>query len=357
MRLFGARPSEIFSPAEPGRPKEASPPPSKRISNGLAPHMNHTSWNKFVREHGPRSGRFLQSWEWGEFQKVAGEQVNRQMFSGLKAGSASGGEEDDQVIGIAQWLDRSIPLFGSYRFCPKGPIGAWQPTGPDTLFLRIESSDSDLPPHATKSIDLDPSHTWITDVSSTEEDLLAGMHPKTRYNIRVAQKHGVRVDIESYDFEAVWALFEQTSSRGQFRLHRKTYYKQMIESLAGGECRAFLATAFFEEKLLAANIMIDFGDTRTYLHGASSNEQRNLMGPYLLHWELMRDAKEQGFRFYDWWGVAPMDAPEDHPWSGISRFKRGFGGEEVASLGTYDVVLKSWRYRLYLLVRHIRRWV
>ena len=306
--------------------------------------MEKNTWNKFVREHGPRSGRFLQSWEWGEFQKVVGERVYRQMF-----------EEDNEVIGIAQWLDRSIPLFGSYRFCPKGPIGAWQSTDSDALFLRIEQSDADLPPHATKSIDLDPAHTRITDVSMSEEDLLVTMHPKTRYNIRVAQKHGVRVDIESHDFEAVWTLFEQTSSRGQFRLHRKTYYKQMIESLAGGDCRALLATASFKGKLLAANIMIDFGDTRTYLHGASSNEHRNHMGPYLLHWELMRDAKERGFRFYDWWGVAPMDAPEDHPWSGISRFKRGFTGEEVASPGTYDIVFQPMRYKLYQLSRAIRR--
>ncbi|KKW33206.1 MAG: Methicillin resistance protein [Candidatus Uhrbacteria bacterium GW2011_GWA2_52_8d] len=301
-------------------------------------------WNQFVLAHGPRSGRFLQSWEWGEFQKAVGEEVRREVFV-----------EDGETMGIAQWIDRVLPLFRGYSFCPKGPIGVWQPRTSPQMFLRVEPFDSDLPTYARKTIDLSPAHTRITDVSMSEEDLLVGMHPKTRYNIRVAQKHGVRVDLASHDFEAVWTLFEQTSSRGQFRLHRKAYYKQMLESLTGGDCRAFLATAFSEGNLLAANIMIDFGDTRTYLHGASSNEHRNLMGPYLLHWELMRDAHAEGLRWYDWWGVAPMNALEDHPWSGISRFKRGFIGEEVASPGTHDIVLKPCRYHLYQFARRIRR--
>lgn len=135
----------------------------------------------------------------------------------------------------------------------------------------------------------------------------------------------------------------------------------MLESLKERSCHAFLATASYENHLLAANIMIDFGDTRTYLHGASSNEHRHFMAPYLLHWELMRDAKERGVRFYDWWGVAPLDAPDNHPWFGISRFKRGFPGVEYASPGTYDLVFKPRPYHLYqlgrLLIRIVHRYV
>ncbi|MCR4314322.1 MAG: peptidoglycan bridge formation glycyltransferase FemA/FemB family protein [Candidatus Uhrbacteria bacterium] len=319
--------------------------------------MNRIEWTAFVLEHGPRSGRFLQSWEWGEFQRTAGERVRREEFV----------EHGGTVIGVAQWLDRRSMDVVRYAYCPKGPVYQKGEDGrgltglKGEIFLRIEPDESSLLPLCEKTIDLSPARTRITDLSVSEDALLATMHPKTRYNIRVAQKHGVVVDLVQTDVDAVWNLFEQTASRGAFRLHSKRYYKQMVESLKDGACRAFLATASHGENLLAANVMVDFGDTRTYLHGASSNTHRNLMAPYVLHWELLRDAKEQGLVFYDWWGVAPIEAPEDHPWAGISRFKRGFPGVECSSLGTYDLVVQPLCYDLYQLgrsiIKTIRRYV
>lgn len=318
--------------------------------------MDRESWNQFILEHGPRSGRFLQSWEWGEFQKAVGERVRREEI-------VDGGE----VVGVAQWLDRRAMDVVSYAYCPKGPVFRKGEGGKGLkglrgeIFLRIEPDESSLLPLCEKSIDLSPAHTHITDLGATEDELFATMHSKTRYNIRVAQKQGVTVDLAQMNFDAVWHLFEETASRGAFRLHSKKYYRQMVESLKDEACRVFLATASHGGTLLAANIMVDFGDTRTYLHGASSNTHRNLMGPYLLHWELMRDAKERGFAFYDWWGVAPAGAPESHPWSGISRFKRGFPGVEYVSPGTHDLVLNPFAYNLYQLgrslVRTVRRYV
>lgn len=312
--------------------------------------IERTAWNQFVLEHGPRSGRFLQSWEWGEFQQTVGETVCRETFA-----------QEGEIVGAAQWIDRQLPFLGTYRFCPKGPIGSWQPYTSRQIFLRVESHGSTLPTYAHKTIDINPAHTLVTDVSISEDELLAGMHPKTRYNIRLARKLDVSVKLNQNDFESVWPLFQATSSRGTFRLHSKAYYLQMLDSLHGDGCRAFLATASHEGNVLAANIMVDFGDTRTYMHGASASVHRQLMAPSLLHWELLREAKIRGLCFYDWWGVAPADASIDHPWSGISRFKRGFGGIEYTSPGTHDLVVQSSRYRLYQAVRffmrHARRYV
>ncbi len=305
--------------------------------------LTSDEWNAFVLKHGPRSGRFLQSWEWGEFQKSVGETVRREVY-----------EEEGEVVGVAQWLDRKVPLFGTYSFCPKGPIGKIPPKS-NRMFLRIEPDHDTLLHGARKSIDVNPAHTLITDLSQSEEELLVQMHEKTRYNIRVAQRHGVQMDLHHGSFDDVWALFSQTSQRGAFRLHTKRYYKAMMQSLKENSCLTFCAIAQKASLPLAATIMADFGDTRTYLHGASSHEHRNLMAPSLLHWELMKDAKACGMHFYDWWGVAPLDAPENHPWSGISRFKRGFGGEELSAPGTFDLVLKPVRYKLYTLARSLRR--
>ncbi len=311
--------------------------------------MDRQKWNDFVLKHGPRSGRFLQSWEWGEFQKAVGEHVEYRQL-----------EEGGEVTAQTLWLRRHLPVFGEYWYAPRGPIA--QSMSGETLqkltdkgpfFLRVDPEKlDDL--SAKKSINLQPAVTNILDLSKSEEELLAGMHHKTRYNIRLATRKGVHVTLAETKLDDVWSLFEQTGSRGGFRLHPRGYYEKQLETLSGGECCAFLASAYYENHPIATTVMIDFGDTRTYVHGASEREHRKLMAPALLHWELIRDAKHKGLKWYDWWGVAPEGA-KNHPWEGISRFKRGYGGEDVQYPGTHDVVQKSLTYSLYKIARQVRR--
>ena len=106
-------------------------------------------------------------------------------------------------------------------------------------------------------------------------------------------------------------------------------------------------------RVLAANLMIWFGDTVSYLHGASSNVRREVMAPHLLHWKLINEAKSLSFKHYDFWGVAP-EGTVNHPWAGVSRFKRGFGGRYVAYPGTFDLPLDRFWYRVYRLLQTIR---
>ena len=129
----------------------------------------------------------------------------------------------------------------------------------------------------------------------------------------------------------------------------------MVESLHGIDCDIFVPVGTFFRQPLVAGIVVDFGDTRTYLHGASSNEHREMMAPTFLHWEIMRDAKARGMRFYDWWGIAPDGSAMDHPWTGITRFKTGFPGERISSPGTYDIVLRPITYKMYNALRRVRR--
>lgn len=233
----------------------------------------------------------------------------------------------------------------------------------DAVFVRIEPAVAPTDRRARRTIDIQPSHTLITGLTKSSDDLLVGMHEKTRYNIRLSERKGVKVEVGSPDFDGAWPLFEATGSRGGFRLHDRSYYERMLQALPppgpggawGGNARAFLAVARFEGKVIVANIMIDFGKTRTYLHGASSDEHRNVMAPFLLHWKLIEDAKANGLTAYDWWGVAPEGASASHPWSGITRFKLGFGGERVDSPGTYDIVTDPLRYGVYTLARKFRR--
>ena len=307
-------------------------------------------WNEFVKKNGPQSGRFLQSWEWGEFQKAVGEKVER-FFC------------DD---GVASVIIRQLPGFGQYAYCPRGPIVK------SDFFSALKELSKIIDPmfffrfellttfhrgeemSTIKTIDLQPSHTWVTQLDLSEEKLFESLHKKTRYNIGLAQRHGVEIRFNEIDFDFVWPIFVETGSRGEFRLHSKTYYQKMLQTINTEDCRTFLAVAEFQQKPIAVNIMLDFGGVRTYLHGASSHKHRSLMAPHLLHFELIKDAKQKGLKIYDWWGIAPDDEP-NHSWAGITRFKKSFPGQEIVYAGTYDFVRKPFWYKVYRLARQVRR--
>jgi len=318
-------------------------------------------WNKFLKARTVPSGHFLQSWEWGEFQISLGRKVFRFADESL----------------LAQIVELPLPLGKKYWFCPKGPAmddGRWtmdnsflielknKAKEAGTVFLRIEPSVSggEVELSSTKrSRDINPRATSIVDLSKTEEELLAVMHPKTRYNIRVSEKHGVAVcplSIVHCPFDRVWQLFEETAKRDGFRLHPREYYEKQIK-MSGME----VFGAEYDGKLLAAAIVMFDGDptslslrgasTATYLHGASSNEMRNVMAPYALHWAIMKQAKARGFKHYDLWGIS--DDPKSG-WAGITRFKRGFGGADVSAPGTFDLPVNRFWYSVYRLARRMR---
>lgn len=313
---------------------------------------DNQSWEAFIKRNGPRSGAFLHSWNWGGFQEVVGKKVKRMgMYQG------------EELVAVSELVEVSLPKGFTYLYCPRGPVVA---EGVDhhvvlaslhllagnALFFRLclPFGEVEVERGMRKVKNVQPAETRITDLSLSEEKLMAAMHQKTRYNIRLASKKGVEVVLyDEVSFDEVWPLFETTGARGEFGLHKKAYYVQMLEELD----EVFLATARFEGKIIAACLMMDYAGTRTYLHGASSNEHRNVMAPHLLHWELVKEAKEKGVDWYDWWGVAPEGAGKDHAWAGVSRFKRGFPGEEVSYAGTYDVVRRPLWYWGYQVARKI----
>ncbi|KKR97514.1 MAG: Pentaglycine interpeptide bridge formation protein [Candidatus Uhrbacteria bacterium GW2011_GWF2_41_16] len=320
------------------------------------------TWDAFVLEYGPQSGAFLQSWEWGNFQEKLGRRVKRIGFF-----------REEKWCGVAQIIFLSLPFGKQYGFCPRGPVvipGFYE--DPDfavslshlfrleksTLFLRTEppfEKEIFLPPVWKFVRAVNTPHTLLLSLKPELDQLLANMHPKTRYNIRLAERKGVQIRfLDASRFEELWPLFANTAERDGFRLHAKSYYKTCLETLTDSRIHAFLAAAFFDGKPLAANLMIDYENTRTYLHGASSNTERQLMAPYLLHWALIQDAKINGMKQYDWWGIAGSDDPKD-PWAGITRFKRGFGGEEISYPGTFDFVLQSVPYAGYCAMRALIR--
>lgn len=318
---------------------------------------NKEQLNSFIASQ--KHSQFLQAWQWGEFHKIVSGDVHR-----------FGVEDGGELIGAATVIKKNLPMNKYYFYLPRGPIILCD-IGEDNCKLAVNllfSKIKDLSElegamflrfdpifdinHLEntafeKTIDVQPSRTIILDISKTEKELLKSMHQKTRYNIGLAEKKGVKI-IESGKeyFEEFWRLMSETSDRDDFSLHGINYYQEMINT-DNDFIKLFFAE--YHNKFLAAAIIAFFGDTATYLHGASSSEDRNLMAPYLLQWECIKAAKNAGINYYDFHGV------DDKKWPGVSRFKSGFGGKVKNYSGTFDLTFDQAWYSIYKMVRKVRR--
>jgi len=270
------------------------------------------------------------------------------------------------------WIDdallikNNLPKGKCYLFCPRGPKETTKEflgktielaKKENAIFIRIEPISNIQYPISSliKTINLNPANTLILDLTKSEGALLSEMKQKTRYNINLAKKKGVEIEVTTDPEKAkiFFDIMKQTSKRDKFGVHSLKHYEKMLEVL-GPKKIIQLYLAKYDGKYIAANIVSFFGNTVSYLHGASANEYRNVMAPYLLQWQAIKDAKKGDYRYYDFWGIAPDDSPK-HPWAGVTRFKKGFGGEQVDLPGTYDVVISKKWYATYKILRFINR--
>jgi lipid II:glycine glycyltransferase (peptidoglycan interpeptide bridge formation enzyme) len=326
---------------------------------------DQAQFDKFIAAQS--GGSFLQAWQWGEWQKHLGLKVVRFMVDDILA---------------AQAIKIKIPILGKrYFYLPYGPV-VNQEKSPQVIqeamtalinelkkqkkiiCIRLEPK-IDLPlknVHAEPSVHIQPGRTLHIDAQQSVEALQTQMHPKTRYNIKVAQRHGVVIESElipapqhGLHLKEIVDLLMNTADRQGFKSHPRSYYEEFIDFFAKqiqpGAIGLTIYKAFYQKQLLAAGLMLDFTDTRTYLFGGSSSEHKNVMAPYLMHWQAMQDAAAKGLHYYDFWGVETATGKA----SGFVRFKQGFGGSELEYPGARDIVLKPLWYTTYALLRMIKR--
>lgn len=310
---------------------------------------------------------FLQAWSWGDWQESQGKIVHRYFFV-----------KNEQVVGSAQIILMRTPL-GNYLYCPYGPLWQTDDTGKvneeivrDTLsglkkvlrkekvfFLRIEPiqkiSFQDF--GLIKAESVQPPQTLIKNILETDGELLKSFHPKTRYNIKVAQKNGVEIKTFSEVNEQVIDLIMNTSERQNYRNHNKGYIEKLWKFFANSknnissDIKVIGYLALKDEVAIASGLMVDFAKTRMYLFGGSNYEQRQFMGPYLMHWQAILDAKANGLSSYDF-GAA--ENASGHT-GGYMRFKMGFNPEIINFSGTHDLIFKPSVYSIYRSLRKVNR--
>lgn len=239
--------------------------------------------------------------------------------------------------------------------------------GHKTIFYRLELDIPKTDICSLLSVDfkksfeeMQPENNWVVDITKTEDEMLAQMKQKGRYNIRVAEKNNIEItssDKAGKELDIFYDLYSKTGKRKGVTYRGKAYFENLLDILGKIDyARTYAATAKVNDKTvpLAAAVIIFYKKEALYLYGGSSDEHKNLMAPYLLHWRIMLDAKEKKIEKYNFLGVAPSDNPS-HPWAGITRFKKQFGGHQEDVLGSYDLILKPLEYQLFKIAEKIRR--
>lgn len=232
------------------------------------------------------------------------------------------------------------------------------------IFIQLE-------PHVLQSakLRLRPSfhplftrYTFQLDLRKSEEELLKAMHPKTRYNIRVAKKHGVEVVEDNSDeaFETYLRLTKETTKRQKFYAHNEQYHRLLWQTLKPRKMEnltAHLLIAQYKNEPLVAWMLFVCGDTLYYPYGASSSKHHEIMASNLMMWEAIRFGKKLGLHTFDMWGALGPHPDTNDPWYGFHRFKEGYGGTLIEFVGSYDLVLHPFLYELYKLVDRTRWFV
>ncbi len=320
------------------------------------------SWSTFIQDH-PES-HLLQTPEWGELKSSFG----------WYAHPVIQGESGAQV------LFRTLPLGLKLAYIPLGPTGKWLPDLLPALDALCKSEGAFLlkvePDHPwedeiaedlknagfqNSGQTIQPPSTILVDLQQDEDEILARMKQKTRYNIRLAGRKGVTVRSWE-DIGAYAAMTQETAERDSFGAHNQAYFQKAYDLFhPAGKCELLVAEV--EGEPIAALMVFAQGSRAWYLYGASRSLHREKMPAYLLQWEAMRWAKARGCTLYDLWGVpdaneetleAQFKSRSDGLW-GVYRFKRGFGGQVTRTIGAWDRVYNSTLYRLYSLATRLRR--
>lgn len=337
------------------------------------PELNASEWDDFLTRY--PNAHLLQTSAWGELKADFGWDVTRVVVGDLGA----------------QVLFRRLPLGFTLAYIPKGPVRAlesenhpsfesvknsWADLWPavdavcrtrKSVFLKVEPDlwSLDQPDEdgagrmeqpggfRPSSHSIQPPRTLVVDITGDEARVLSRMKQKTRYNIRLALKKGVVVRTSS-DLEGFHRLMTVTGSRDEFGVHSMSYYRRAYELFhPRGECE--LLVAEYKGEPLAALMVFLHGTRAWYLYGASANQHRERMPTYILQWEAMRWARDQGCTQYDLWGVPDADentleanfTKRSNGLWGVYRFKRGFGGRLFHSAGPWDRVYMPLPYAIY----------
>ncbi len=322
---------------------------------------NKKTWEKFLLFQGRQP--FFQSWGWGEIQENLGNQI-------LRLGIFEEIEKHKKLVGLCLVVEVKARR-GHFFHLRHGPIFSnWQKKyfNPLISFLKIKAKEqgisfiriSPLILGETKLTGFLPApiHNqdaeicWVLDLEKPEEQLLKEMRKTTRYLIRKGEKQGFEIikTQNPADISSFLTLYQKTAQKHGFVPHRGIKEEFKIFT---ADNQALLFLAKFKKKVISGALILFYGNQAVYHHGATDPEYDEFSPSYFLQWEAIKETKKRGKKFYNFWGIAPDDKP-NHPWKGLSLFKKGFGGRREEFLHAQDLPLKP-NYWLTWTIETLRR--
>lgn len=314
----------------------------------------------------------LQTWEWGDFQISQGHKVYRlgifednKIISGYSVSFHKIPKTNFSVGTILRGPEVNQEMIENVRKIAKEENAIFVKFEPDVYQKIFEKSGSEkvFPVDMQfKNFVISPKvafypYSYVIDLNKTEDQLLELMHPKTRYNIKIANRYGVKIEEKTNDegFNIYLKLLIETTKRQGFYLHTEQYHKDLWKILKStGMIHIVLAS--YQDQILSAFMLFKLGDKLFYPYGASLDIHREVMAPTLLMWETVKLGKTLGCKVFDMWGSLGPNAKESEQGFGFHRFKQGFGGNLVQFVGTYDLVINGPLYKIYNLIDKYR-WI
>ena len=360
--------------------------------------MTNNIWNQLISQL--PNPHFLQTYEWGQVKAKYGWTPYYAVW--MDDGKFHVSQTTDNwslntdhcvaatLILKKQILSRGFAARLSILYAPKGPLLDWNNTALRTrvlndlqsyarkqgaIFLKIDPdivlgrgvpdsegnvtesngqaarSELERRGWGYSSDQIQFQNTVLIDLSATEEEMLARMKPKTRYNVRLAEKKGVTIRTGTVDdLPKLYKMYAETSVRDGFVIRDENYYmtvwKLFMQSTVHGQPSTVPLIAEIDNQPVAAIFLFTFAGRAYYVYGMSRNTHREKMPTYLLQWEAMKRAKANECTAYDLWGAPEVFDESDSMW-GVYRFKEGLGGEVVRTLGAYDFAPNKLWYKLY----------
>ena len=328
---------------------------------------NKNTWEQFVLSRKPKS--FLQSWNWGETNKLMGKKIFR---LGFYAGK--------RLIGVCLAIKEEARR-GHHLIIPGGPFIEWSKRPPvnifiktikdlaqveNTLFVRArpEILDSNKSRKLLMGLGfisapmhLHAENTWVLDIIPGEEKILRGMRKSTRYLIKKSLKMNLTFEemTNNKGSKLLKKLQDEAIKRHKFAGFPEKLFRAQIESF-GEDNQAKLYVCSLGKIPLVASIIIFYGDYAYYHHSGSSKKAREVPASYFMQWKIIQESKKRGCQYYNLWGIAPNDNP-NHRFAGVTLFKKGFGGERLDWLHAVDLPTHSlyWITYFFETVRRVAR--
>ena len=312
----------------------------------------------------------IQTWEWGDFQITQGHKVYRMgVFDDKKMVSAYSisfhrlPKLKYSIGTILRGPAIDIDMINNLRKIATDEKAIFVKLEPDTYQKTFDASNQpttvgEIPNF--KNLFVSPKvlfypFSYVVDLTKSEDELLASMHSKTRYNIKIANRHGVKIEEVSTDagFEKYLELLFDTTRRQGFYLHSPSYHRAQWQILKKTKI-PHIMLASYQDQVVSAFMLFTLGKKLYYPYGASLDIHREVMAPTLLMWECIKYGRAAGLKSFDMWGSLGPDARESEQGYGFHRFKQSYGGQLVQFTGTFDFVISPTLYQIYILADQYR---